>query len=227
MKKSIVARMITIVGCLFIVAMADVSPAKNIVVIDPAHGGDENGVRLSGDEYEKDIVLAIAKGVRTALDKSEKLSIVLTRTDDATVSSEERKDLAKRAGADLFISLHINAGFGKQAEGYEVGISGLTETKPVPDSQEVVQDMVRNKYINDSVRFAQLAQRAMEKIFPRQGRGIRNADFAILADVDCPAVLLEMGFATNIENKKVLRKSEIQKEIADEIAISIHEYFRE
>jgi len=219
--------MITIVGCLLIIAMADVSPAKNIVVIDPAHGGDESGVRLSGDEYEKDIVLAIAKTVKKTLDKIENLSIVLTRTDDATVSIIERAERAKRAGADLFISLHINAGFGKQAEGYEVGISGLTETKPTPDSQEVVQDMVRNKYINDSVRFAQLAQRAMEKIFPRQGRGIRNADFAILANVDCPAVILEMGFATNIENKKVLRKSEIQKEIADEIAISIHEYFRE
>ncbi|MCD6153683.1 MAG: N-acetylmuramoyl-L-alanine amidase [Syntrophobacterales bacterium] len=198
----------------------------HVVIIDPAHGGADRGVKLSRNLCEKDITLIIAKDLKKNLSKTKNVKIYLTRSADKKLSISERIKIARRSKADLFVSLHINAGFGKNSSGYEVYFPGFGKTPARKgDSNEILNDMVRNKYLNDSVRFAQIVMRNIEKVFSRQGRGLRNAPIPVLEGLAIPAVVIELGFATNIKDRKKLLSRKIQKSIATALSKSIKEYF--
>ena len=92
--------------------------AKHMLVIDTGHGGSDTVVKLSKSVYEKDVTLAIAKLVRENLSGANDIDVRLTRLDDRDVSPANRKKIAGKSDADLFISLHVNAGFGLKAKGY-------------------------------------------------------------------------------------------------------------
>ncbi len=200
--------------------------AKQVVVIDPGHGGSNTGVKLSKSVYEKDVTLSIAKLVRKNLSGSDGIEVRLTRLDDKDVSPENRRKLAGKSNADLFISLHVNAGFGLNAKGYEIyyPVSDVPSVKK-SNSGEILKDMNQTKRLNNCVRFAQILQKDMGRVFPREGRGLRNAPVLVLQSMTAPAVLLEMGFATNLENKKKLRDKKIQQAVADALTKSIKKYF--
>jgi N-acetylmuramoyl-L-alanine amidase len=85
--------------------------------------------------------------------------------------------------------------------------------------------MVKNKSLNDSVRFAQILQRNMEKVFPRKGRGLREAPMPILNELTLAAVVLEMGFATNVDDKKKVIDEKTQQAIVEVLSKSIREFF--
>ena len=207
-------------------AMAESPRSKYVIVIDAAHGGTDKGVKLSRNLYEKDVTLAIAKGLRGDLNKERNLKVYLTRSTDKNVSTPERVKAATKLKTDLFISLSINAGFGKSSSGYEIYFSGFKKMSPKKGgSTEIVNDMVRSRYLNEGVRFAQIAMKNIDKVFPRQGRGLRNAPIPILEGLTIPAVVIELGFATNIKDRKKLKSEKIQKSIAKALSKSIKEYF--
>ncbi len=199
---------------------------KNVVVIDPAHGGTERGVQLSRSTYEKDLTLTIGKRIAERLGKITNIEIRLTRSKDINLTIEKRKEMARKAKADLFISLHVNAGFGNKSIGYEIYFTGFDapSSKKV-NSSEIVKDMVRNQYLNDTVRFAQIFQRNFSKVLPREDRGLREAPFLVYEGLAIPSVAIELGFATNVKNKKKLTDKKTQQAIADAIVKSIREYF--
>jgi len=200
--------------------------AKHVVVIDPGHGGSDMGVTLSRSVHEKDVTLAVARLVRENLSRVNDIKIRLTRLDDRDVSTTNRKKLVERSNADLFISLHVNAGFGLNAKGYEIyyPVSDIPSAKK-SSSGEILKDMNQTRYLNSCVRFAQIVQKNMGRVLPREGRGLINAPVLVLQSVEAPAVLLEIGFATNIENKNKLKDKEFQKVVADALTKSIKEYF--
>lgn len=199
---------------------------KNIVIIDPAHGGADMGVQLSRNTYEKDLTLTIGKLIEERLSKIKVVKAQLTRSEDIGMTIEKRTETAKNAKADLFVSIHVNAGFGSMSSGYEIYFSGFKKPSSIKEnSNEIVKDMVRNQYLNDSVRFAQIFQRNFSRVFPREDRGLRDAPFLVYEGLTIPSVVIELGFATNIKNKKKLTNRETQKTIADAIAKSIREYF--
>ena len=200
--------------------------AGHMVVIDPGHGGSNMGVTLSRSLHEKDVTLAIARLVKKSLSGAKDIDIRLTRLDDKDVSTTDREKIVKRSNADLFISLHVNAGFGQNAEGYEIYSSGLTiPSDKESNSKEIVKNMEQTGYLNDSVRFGQIVQKNIGRVFPRKGRGLRNAPILILQSLKTPAVLLEIGFATNLKDKKLLKDEKIQQDVADAVTKSIQEYF--
>jgi N-acetylmuramoyl-L-alanine amidase len=84
----------------------------------------------------------------------------------------------------------------------------------------------KNKYLNDSVRLARSIQENLNTLFPRKGRGLRRADLPITEDLFVPAVVVEMGFATNPEDKKKLLSPDTQTEIANALARSIKSFYR-
>ncbi len=199
---------------------------KNVVIIDPAHGGTDMGVKLSRNTYEKDLTLAIGKLMEERLGKIRSIKARLTRSKDISVTIEKRTETAKNAKADLFVSIHVNAGFGNKSSGYEIYFSGFKKPSAKKEnSNEIVKDMVRNQYLNDSVRFAQIFQRNFSKVFPREDRGLRDAPFLVYEGLTMPSVAIELGFATNIKNKKKLTSKETQKEIANALVKSIREHF--
>ena len=204
---------------------AEQAPAKYLVVIDPAHGGADRGVELSGKESEKDITLKIALALQKELQIDRNVRVQLTRTSDVAMSIAERIKIIRASGAGVFISLHINAGFGKKATGYEVYFPGFKAAASNKNSaSEIVSDMAKNKHLNDSVALAQVMRRNLQNVFPRKDRDLRDAPIALLEGLSLPAVVVEIGFATNLEDKKTLVDENGRKMIAQALGKSIKEF---
>jgi N-acetylmuramoyl-L-alanine amidase len=198
---------------------------KHLVVIDPAHGGQEAGVKVTDKTEEKDVTLAIALALQKELAKDGLYEVVLTRDSNITVSCEDRRKHISRIKPDVLLSLHINAGFGKNAEGFEIYYPGFSS---MPDPKKQVKDVpkdAKNKYLNDSVRFAQIIQKNLDILFPRKGRGLREADTPLLEGMSIAGVVVEIGFATNPEERKKLLSASSQSEIAKALARSIKLFF--
>jgi N-acetylmuramoyl-L-alanine amidase len=200
---------------------------QDIVVIDPAHGGDDNGVKLSDDQYEKDITLKIAQELQKELQGSG-TTVQLTRTGDRDVPVAERIKMVRSVQARMLISIHINAGFGKKATGYEVYFPGFT---PAPagnvGAAGIIKDMEGNKHLNESVALAQSVMRNLQELFPRKERGLRDAPVPVLEGLTVPAVAVEIGFATNTEDKKIFTDEKGQKAVAQALTKGVREFLRQ
>jgi N-acetylmuramoyl-L-alanine amidase len=206
-------------------------PVKDIVVIDPAHGGDDKGVKLADDQNEKDITLKIAQTLQKELQAGGNTTVQLTRTADRNVPVEERIKVVQSAGARILISLHVNAGFGKKAAGYEVYFPGFNTVPIVKNGGKngaagIIKDMAGNKHLNGSVALAQNIMRNLQDLFPRKERGLRDAPVPMLEGLDLPAVAVEIGFATNLEDKKIITDEKGQKAVALALSKSIREFLR-
>lgn len=157
--------------------------AQKRIVIDVGHGGKDSGAIGINGIQEKDVVLDIAKEIVSLNEKSEvPLDIYLTRYSDTLISLSDRTKLAKALNANLFISLHCNHSDNPKARGTEV---------------YVARNESRNS--KESVWFAYQLQNQIEKQLGFDSRGVKFADFQVLREniTSCPALLIEMGFATN------------------------------
>jgi N-acetylmuramoyl-L-alanine amidase len=209
------------------ILIVQATQAKRLVIIDAAHGGADAGVMVTDKIQEKEVTLILAQLLQKELAKSPDIQTQLTRTSDKTISNAERVKMVKAASGEvLFISLHVNAGFGNKATGYEIFFPGFkTPATDQNESKAILKDMEQNKYLNDSVRLAQMIQRNMENVFPRKGRGLRDAPMPILGDLSIPAVVLEVGFATNTDDRKKILNEKTQQAIAQALAKGIRDYF--
>jgi N-acetylmuramoyl-L-alanine amidase len=212
--------------CLIFPVTGALAKSRHLVVVDPAHGGLDKGVRLSKKVSEKDVTLTIARLLKKDLERSKNIKVLLTRSADKNVSDIDRVKIGRKASTDLFVSLHINAGFGRKSSGFEVYFPGFSSPSAGKNSSnEILKDMVTTKYLNESVKLAQIIQKNMGKVFPRKDRGLRSAPFLVLENLTVPAVVLEIGFATNTKDKKKLLDKATQKSIARALAKSIKEFF--
>ncbi|KFZ44362.1 hypothetical protein DS62_00180 [Smithella sp. SC_K08D17] len=225
-KKKILL-ILGILVSLLIFTSGDLSAAgkKKIILIDPAHGGKEQGIKLNKDVSEKDITLRVALSIKQLLAKENNLEVFLTRDSDKTVDLDDRKDSIKKIKPDLLLSLHVNGGFGKDASGFELyypefGEETVKEKKAAKDNTSEL----KNKCQNESLRMAKIIQGNMNALFPRKGRGLRKADLPVTDGLLVPAVSVEMGFATNPEDKKKLLSVNTQTEIAKALAKSIKSF---
>jgi len=205
---------------------AQVSRGIHVVTIDPAHGGSDPGVKLSESSYEKEITLAISLLLKKEISKLGNIQVRLTRDSDSNVSMSERKRIAASSQSELFVSVHVNAGFGKASTGYEIYFPGfVTAVAEKGGSKEILRDMAKNKLLNDSVKLAQLIQKNMEGVFPRKSRGLRAAPVTVLDGLPMPAVAVEIAFATNPDDRKKIVDEKVQGAIARALAQSINGYF--
>jgi len=207
---------------LFLFVEAQSRDFKYTVFIDPAHGGSEKGVKLSDKEWEKDVTLKIALLMKQILEKDEGFSVFLTRTSDRDVSPQERQKVLKDVKEGILLSLHINGAFGKSASGYECYFPGFKNK-----NQDIVGDMIENKRLNDSVALANIILKNLQEIFPRKGRGLREAPFLLYEGLKIPALVIEIGFGTNQEDRKILLEEAGQKKIALILARSVKDYFKQ
>ncbi len=138
----------------------------------------------------------------------------------------ERIKAAGSLKPDCLISLHINAGFGKTATGYEVYFPGFRQNASGGgDTTPILKDMAKNRSLNDSVRLAQHIQDSLETVFPRKGRGLRDAPSPLLDGLTMPGLVVELGFATNPEERKRLTAEETQRAIARALVKGLRDYF--
>jgi N-acetylmuramoyl-L-alanine amidase len=128
---------------------------------------------------------------------------------------------------DCLLSLHMNAGFGNKASGYEVYFPGFRQTASLgSDSSMILKDMQRNSYLNESVRLAQQVQAALEMVFPRKGRGLREAPNPLFDSIALPGLVVELGFMTQSEDRKKLINEEQQKSVARALVKGFQAYFQ-
>jgi N-acetylmuramoyl-L-alanine amidase len=198
---------------------------RHTVLIDPAHGGEDAGV-VADKLREKDLTLKLALLVREESQKGEGLLVRLTRSTDRTMSIAERIKTGGDFHPECLISLHVNAGFGKQAGGYEVYFPGFRQNASREEgSTPVLKDMAKNRSLNESVRLAQAIQAALETVFPRKGRGLRDAPSPLLDGLTIPGLVVEVGFATNPEERKSLTAEETQRAMARALVKGLRDYF--
>ena len=164
-------------------------PEQIIVWLDAGHGGTDAGA-VNGDRLEKDDNLRIALAVRDKLENagSERLTVLLTRADDAALELQQRVDLANENGATLFVSLHRNSGGGK---GVEVWTSSLKEKA--------------------ECRLAQYIMDALEQAGVQKVRGVKHGtagnpavSYTVVGRTEMPACLVELGFIDNDEDNALL-----------------------
>jgi N-acetylmuramoyl-L-alanine amidase len=200
--------------------------SRYTVLIDPAHGGDEVGVMVD-KVREKDLNLNLALMIRQEAQKGTNFEVLLTRSTDRTMTVSERIKAIGASNPDCLLVLHANAGFDKKAAGYEVYFPGFRQAVVEGgDSTAILKDMEKNSYLNDSVRLAQKIQASIETVFPRQGRGLRDAPSALLDALTLPGLIVEVGFVTETGNRKKLIDGETQKAVARALLRGLREYFQ-
>ncbi|MDX1760616.1 MAG: N-acetylmuramoyl-L-alanine amidase [Christiangramia sp.] len=166
---------------------------KKTVIIDVGHGGHDPGNVTSGF-LEKDIVLGIANKIKE-LSEDENIEIILTRSTDESVSLKDRTNLINSLDADLMISLHINAHRDNSKSGLEVFVSD--GNKKAKESSELAEK-IKSSFSTD---FAYTE--------------VKKANFAVLRNSNCPAVLVEMGFLTNQSDRDLLSSEAGQEKVAE------------
>jgi N-acetylmuramoyl-L-alanine amidase len=217
-------------------------PLKKVVVIDAGHGGNDPGAR-GAQGFEKDITLAAAKALQTRLERTGRYKVVMTRDGDRYVPLDSRVRIAQRANADLFISLHADAGPQPDLRGASVyTLSDQASARATRFTSkddwfmkaslggdrgvsDILFDLTQRATKNRSAAFAQTLLTRLEGRAPLLRRSHRDAGFMVLLAPDVPAVLLEMGFITNAKDEQLLRDETTRGRVIDGVAEAIDDYF--
>lgn len=228
------------------VSVAKVSaPRKRVVVIDAGHGGKDPGAK-GADSREKDINLAAARALKARLEKSGRYKVVMTRDSDVFVPLETRVKLARKADADLFISLHADAGPDTTTRGlsvYTLSEQGQNRAGRVMGKEDwlmnasydgnnrtvsqILLDLTQRATKNRSAQFAELLLEHVDDETTLLRRSHRDAGFVVLLAPDVPAVLLEMGFITSPDDEKTLASANGRRRLMNAVGDSIDVYFAE
>jgi N-acetylmuramoyl-L-alanine amidase len=219
------------------------SHGRKIIVLDPGHGGKDSGA-LGAASFEKNVTLAEALAVKARLERTGRYQVVMTRESDVFIPLEQRVQIARQAGADLFLSLHADSGAdsaihgasvytlserGEQRVGYVLGRNEwfLQQAAESDDHAvgQILLDLTQRTTRNRSASFAQgLIERVGDRatLLPRSQR---DAGYFVLLAPDVPAALLEMGFITNPTDEARLNDPAQRGALADKIAQAIDAYF--
>ena len=227
-----------------------------LVVLDAGHGGHDAGaVGRPTTNREKDINLAIALKVGKLLQQNcPDVSVLYTRSTDVFVTLSGRADIANKAKADLFVSIHTNA-IERSASRRPMGVQSYTLTlrtaqtnlevekrensviqfesdgaqkysfmNPNSPESEIMFELMQDRDMQESVNFAKLAQEEMVKTGGRKDMGVLQANLAVLRLTYMPSVLLEVGFISTPEEELFLMSDEGRSLIAKCIYNAISRY---
>lgn len=221
---------------------------KRVVVIDAGHGGrDPGAIGPTFGTYEKDVTLAAALDLRNALETRGGYEVVLTREADVYVEHLDRVDIARRRGADLFISLHADAIARSDVRGASVytlaeRAEGRAKTEilgdepwlvdvdlPAAEPQvgDILVNLAQRETKNQSAAFAERLIPELAQVAPLLRNTHRNANLFVLLAPDVPAVLLEMGFLTHPTDETNLRDPRFRLGLVEAVADGIDGYFAE
>jgi N-acetylmuramoyl-L-alanine amidase len=223
-------------------------PSRPLVVIDAGHGGHDPGA-LGLDFREKTLALGLALALRDELVREGGIRVALTRSDDRFLALDERVDIARKLGADLFLSIHADSAGEKDevtgASVYTLSSKASSEAAARVAARENSADSVNGVKLagrSDAVAniLVDLAQRrtseqsaAFVSLIVREGEGVlkfhpdphRSADFVVLRAPDVPSALYESGFISNPADAARLMSPEGRKRFATVMARAIRIYF--
>ena len=214
------------------------APTFRTIAIDPGHGGDDEGAKGAAGGNEKTLTLTIARRVKSVLEASLGIRVLLTRDDDRTVAFDSRTALANNNKADLYISLHANASRRATASGatiYYAEFDKTTVRSAVPDRGErvptfgggsreielVLWDLAQTRHAEQSAAFADILEQQLHDRIPLTEHPVDRAPLRVLESANMPAVLVEVGFLSNAQQERLLAGEAFQATFAQAILDSI------
>ncbi len=221
------------------------APGRPLVVLDPGHGGDDDGARGRRGLLEKDVALGLATALAGQLAEAG-IEARLTRATDTFIPLWDRARMANEAGADLFISLHLNAARARQAKGSEVFFLSLGAGDPQaaelaalentqgpdgagPNDDDIVagilSDLSQKAFLQESERLAVAIQAQLNQLDGIRQRGVKQAPFVVLRGAAMPAVLVETAFISNPREEAELKDPRFLKRVAQAIARGVRRFF--
>ena len=224
-------------------------PERPLVVLDPGHGGRDPGATSPfGNRREKDVTLAIARAIRDELVRSGRVRVALTREDDRYLVLQHRYGIARRLGADLFVSVHADAAphndgargatiytlsevasdreaallAARENASDRLGDAALSDDEGV---NRILIDLAQRESMNVSADFAALLHREGSAHFPFRPEYHRFASLVVLKAPDVPSILFETGYLTNPADAAYIDSAEGQKQIAVGTTNAIERHF--
>jgi len=223
---------------------------RPLVVIDPGHGGIDNGTKASSGEMEKALVLEFALLLRDKIEKAGKYRVAMTRTDDTFVALADRVNFARSRHASLLISIHADAlargeGDAQGATIYTLSetasdtaaarlaekenradvIAGLDLTAEPNDVADILIDLARRETKTFSVQFARSVAGEMRKVARLHKDPLKSAGFRVLRGPDIPSVLVELGYVSNRGDLKSLTSEGWRERTAEAIRQAVDNFF--
>jgi len=220
--------------------------SRPLIVIDPGHGGIDNGTRAASGEMEKTIVLEFSLLLRDKIEKSGKYRVLMTRSDDTFVALGERVQFARARQAALFISIHADAlrrkeGDAQGATVYTLSekasdaraarlaeaenradvIAGLDLSTEEKDVADILVDLARRETKTFSMQFAQTVVGTLRNAARLHQHPLKSASFVVLKAPDVPSVLVELGYVSNKADLKSLISAEWRGHTADAIVRAV------
>ncbi len=233
------------------VASAAPNPQPRVltIAIDPGHGGIDPGALGRGKTREKDVVLAIARKLRDRIDREPGMRAMMVRDVDRLVPHRERMEMARRANADLFISIHADAFHDKRARGssvYALSMNGATseaadwlaarqnanslvggvelgDKDPVLAS--ILLDLSQNATIGASLKVGSYVLKELKGVGRVHKPRVQQANFAVLRSPDVPSILVETAFISNPDEERKLKSNAHQDKLAAAITAGVRKYF--
>jgi len=210
------------------------------IVIDPGHGGQATGTIAANGIQEKAITLDIAIRLRELVYRRLGLQVRLTRESDVDLENVRRTEMANNWEADLFISIHAN-GFRQTAvrgpETYFLSASasdanarravlrenggetpdGEASAAPASGLDFILWDLAQTQHLRESSLFAEGLQASLNSLWRIGDRGVRQAPFTVLRGATMPAVLVEVGYLSNLEDAAMLADPDVRQRIAESL----------
>jgi N-acetylmuramoyl-L-alanine amidase len=214
------------------------------VVIDPGHGGHDQGTQGAKGLLEKELVLDVAKRVGKMIEDRMGAEVIYTRSDDTFVPLEGRTALANDQKADLFLSIHANSSPQSKIAGVEVYYLNFTDVKDSLDVasrenassqksifelRDIIQKITLHDKAEESKEFAGRLQTSLytfsTRNFPAsKNRGVKKAPFVVLIGASMPSVLAEIGFLSNPREEMLLKKADYRQRLADALFKGVSRY---
>lgn len=223
--------------------------ALPLIMLDPGHGGQDVGaISVLEGRFEKDLTLQLAHVIAAELEASGRFRVALTRSDDRFIPLAGRVAIARRAGADLFLSIHGDSAPNPMARGATVytlstvasdamaarvaarenkadALSTVPLAGEEPQAAAILYDLALRGATNASASFAQALTTALAARAPVTSNSHRFAGFHVLKTADMPAALLETGYLTNEEDARRLFSAEGQRAIAQAVRAALEAHF--
>lgn len=227
-----------------------VGSRKPVIVIDPGHGGvDPGAIGVSGT-YEKSITLAAARQLKSRLAATGKYKAILTRNRDVSLRLRNRILVARRAGADIFVSLHADSIGNRNTRGLSVYtlsenasdkeaaaladrenkadlIIGMDLSNESSDVLNILIDLAQRESLNRAARLAAHLITQLRKVVNLLRNTHRFAGFTVLKAPDIPSVLVEMGYLSNRVDEKALLQPSYRLKLVSSIVQALDKYFAE
>ena len=226
------------------------SPVRMITIaIDAGHGGEDPGARGKNGTWEKNITLAISRKLKERVDQEPNMRALLVRDGDFFMPLHTRVIKARRANADLFVSIHADAFTSPEARGSSVFalsergatsaaanwlarkeneadlIGGVNLDVPDPFLKQTLLDLSQTATINDSLKLAKAVLGEVGTINKLHKNHVEQAGFAVLKSPDIPSILVETAFITNPDEERRLNDDAYQTKMAEAIFNGIKRYF--